>query len=172
VGAVRSVLRLQLDFTIDFPHPVFGSENRRVVIDFASLVREGGRAGRTFGFMQDVEGHARGRPRARWQPAERRGAGRVPRAQRRGLRYDNEFVKHKVLGAIGTSARLQIRHRLNNALARRCSPRPMPSSSRRSSSQARPSAFQGGNSRPDPSVPRASAPLRVILVSSSSSAPA
>src|SRR4029450_68165 len=25
----------KLDFTIDFPHPVFGSENRNVVIDFA-----------------------------------------------------------------------------------------------------------------------------------------
>ena len=46
----------KLDFTIDFPHPVFGSENRHVVIDFAehSYVKEVARA-RTFGFMQDVE---------------------------------------------------------------------------------------------------------------------
>ena len=46
----------RLDFTIDFPHPVFGSENRQVVIDFAehSYVKEVARA-RTFGFMQDVE---------------------------------------------------------------------------------------------------------------------
>ncbi|MGH8799511.1 MAG: UDP-3-O-acyl-N-acetylglucosamine deacetylase, partial [Casimicrobiaceae bacterium] len=45
-----------LDFTIDFPHPVFGSENRHVVIDFAehSYTKEVSRA-RTFGFMQDVE---------------------------------------------------------------------------------------------------------------------
>ncbi len=47
---------LKLDFTIDFPHPMFGSENRQVVIDFAlhSYVKEVARA-RTFGFMQDVE---------------------------------------------------------------------------------------------------------------------
>ena len=46
----------KLDFTIDFPHPVFGSENRHVIIDFAdhSYVKEVARA-RTFGFMQDVE---------------------------------------------------------------------------------------------------------------------
>jgi UDP-3-O-[3-hydroxymyristoyl] N-acetylglucosamine deacetylase len=44
----------KLDFTIDFPHPMFGSENRNVVIDFAehSYVKEVARA-RTFGFMQD-----------------------------------------------------------------------------------------------------------------------
>ncbi|HET9047012.1 MAG TPA: UDP-3-O-acyl-N-acetylglucosamine deacetylase, partial [Casimicrobiaceae bacterium] len=36
----------RLDFTIDFPHPVFGSENRHVVIDFAenSYVKEVARA--------------------------------------------------------------------------------------------------------------------------------
>jgi UDP-3-O-[3-hydroxymyristoyl] N-acetylglucosamine deacetylase len=46
----------RLDFTIDFPHPVFGSENRNVVVDFASdsYAKEVARA-RTFGFMQDVE---------------------------------------------------------------------------------------------------------------------
>ena len=40
----------KLDFTIDFPHPMFGSENRNVVIDFAehSYVKEVARA-RTFG---------------------------------------------------------------------------------------------------------------------------
>jgi UDP-3-O-[3-hydroxymyristoyl] N-acetylglucosamine deacetylase len=45
----------KLDFTIDFPHPVFGTENRHVVVDFAehSYVKEVARA-RTFGFMQDV----------------------------------------------------------------------------------------------------------------------
>src|SRR5207237_5617870 len=45
-----------LDFTLDFPHPVFGSENRHVAIDFAehSYVKEVSRA-RTFGFMQDVD---------------------------------------------------------------------------------------------------------------------
>jgi UDP-3-O-[3-hydroxymyristoyl] N-acetylglucosamine deacetylase len=92
----------KLDFTIDFPHPMFGSENRQVVIDFAehSYVKEVARA-RTFGFMQDVEA----------MRAAGLGLGgslqnaivlddfRVLNSE--GLRYDNEFVKHKVLDAIG-----------------------------------------------------------------------
>jgi UDP-3-O-[3-hydroxymyristoyl] N-acetylglucosamine deacetylase len=92
----------KLDFTIDFPHPVFGTENRHVVVDFAehSYVKEVARA-RTFGFMQDVEA----------MRAAGLGLGgslqnaivlddfRVLNAE--GLRYDNEFVKHKVLDAIG-----------------------------------------------------------------------
>ena len=45
----------KIDFTIDFPHPVFGTESRHVVVDFAehSYVKEVARA-RTFAFMQDV----------------------------------------------------------------------------------------------------------------------
>ena len=92
----------KLDFTIDFPHPVFGSENRHVVIDFAehSYVKEVARA-RTFGFMQDVEamraaGLALG---GSLQNAIVLDEFRVLNTE--GLRYDNEFVKHKVLDAIG-----------------------------------------------------------------------
>ena len=75
----------KLDFTIDFPHPMFGSENRHVVIDFAehSYVQEVARA-RTFGFMQDVEAmRAAGLGLGR-QPAERGRARRLPRAEHRG----------------------------------------------------------------------------------------
>ncbi len=92
----------KLDFGIDFPHPVFGSENRHVAVDFAehSYVREIARA-RTFGFMQDVEA----------MRAAGLGLGgslqtvivlddtKVLNAE--GLRFDNEFVRHKVLDAIG-----------------------------------------------------------------------
>jgi UDP-3-O-[3-hydroxymyristoyl] N-acetylglucosamine deacetylase len=91
-----------LDFTIDFPHPVFGSENRHVVIDFAehSYIKEISRA-RTFGFMQDVEamrsaGLALG---GSLQNAIVLDETRVLNSE--GLRYDNEFAKHKVLDAIG-----------------------------------------------------------------------
>ncbi len=91
-----------LDFTIDFPHPVFGSENRHVVIDFAqhSYTKEVSRA-RTFGFMQDVEamrsaGLALG---GSLQNAIVLDETRVLNSE--GLRYDNEFAKHKVLDAIG-----------------------------------------------------------------------
>ena len=120
----------KLDFTIDFPHPVFGSENRNVVIDFAehSYVKEVARA-RTFGFMQDVEA----------MRAAGLGLGgslqnaivldEVKVLNSEGLRYDNEFVRHKVLDAIGDLYLLghpligqytayKSGHALNNALAR------------------------------------------------------
>ena len=120
----------KLDFTIDFPHPMFGSENRSVVIDFAehSYVKEVARA-RTFGFMQEVEamraaGLALG---GSLQNAVVLDEFRVLNAE--GLRYDNEFVKHKVLDAIGDLYLLghpmigqytayKSGHGLNNQLAR------------------------------------------------------
>jgi len=120
----------KLDFTIDFPHPVFGSENRHVVVDFAehSYVKEVARA-RTFGFMQDVEamraaGLALG---GSLQNAVVLDEFRILNAE--GLRYDNEFAKHKVLDAIGDLYLLgrpligqytayKSGHGLNNALAR------------------------------------------------------
>jgi len=120
----------KLDFTIDFPHPVFGTENRHVVVDFAehSYVKEVARA-RTFGFMQDVEamrsaGLALG---GSLQNAIVLDETRVLNTE--GLRYDNEFVKHKVLDAIGDLYLLgrpligqytafKPGHALNNAVAR------------------------------------------------------
>ena len=92
----------KLDFTIDFPHPIFGSENRNVVVDFAlnSYAKEVSRA-RTFAFMQDVEA---------MREAGLGLGGSLQNAivldefkvlNSEGLRYDNEFVRHKVLDAIG-----------------------------------------------------------------------
>jgi len=119
-----------LDFTIDFPHPVFGSENRHVVIDFAehSYTKEVSRA-RTFGFMEDVEamraaGLALG---GSLQNAIVLDETRILNSE--GLRYDNEFAKHKVLDAIGDIYLLghpligaytafKSGHALNNALSR------------------------------------------------------
>jgi len=126
----------KLDFTIDFPHPLFGSENRHVVIDFAqhSYVKEVARA-RTFGFMQDVEamrsaGLALG---GSLQNAIVLDETRVLNSE--GLRFDNEFAKHKVLDAIGDLYLLghpmigqytafKSGHALNNALTRTLLARP------------------------------------------------
>ena len=126
----------KLDFTIDFPHPVFGSENRHVIIDFAenSYTKEVSRA-RTFGFMQDVEamrsaGLALG---GSLQNAIVLDETRVLNSE--GLRYDNEFAKHKVLDAIGDLYLLghpmigrytafKSGHALNNALSRALLDRP------------------------------------------------
>ncbi|MET0682242.1 MAG: UDP-3-O-acyl-N-acetylglucosamine deacetylase [Casimicrobiaceae bacterium] len=120
----------KLDFTIDFPHPMFGSENRSVVIDFAehSYVKEVARA-RTFGFMQEVEAmRAAGLGLGgSLQNAIVLDEYRVLNSE--GLRYDNEFVKHKVLDAIGDLYLLghpligqytafKSGHGLNNAVAR------------------------------------------------------
>jgi UDP-3-O-[3-hydroxymyristoyl] N-acetylglucosamine deacetylase len=126
----------RLDFTIDFPHPVFGTENRHVVIDFAehSYIREVARA-RTFGFMQDVEAmRAAGLGLGgSLQNAIVLDEVRVLNSE--GLRYDNEFVRHKVLDAIGDLYLLghpligqytahKSGHALNNALARALLARP------------------------------------------------
>ena len=92
----------KIDFSIEFPHPVFGAENKRVVIDFAeqSYLKEISRA-RTFGFMQEVEtmrevGLALG---GSLDNAIVLDEFRVLNSD--GLRYDNELVKHKVLDAVG-----------------------------------------------------------------------
>ena len=91
-----------VDFTIDFPHPAFKEENSRVEIDFFkdSYVNNISRA-RTFGFMQEVE-YLRSNGLAR--------GGSLDNAivldeykilNDEGLRYSDEFVRHKILDAIG-----------------------------------------------------------------------
>jgi UDP-3-O-[3-hydroxymyristoyl] N-acetylglucosamine deacetylase len=126
----------RLDFTIEFPHPVFGSDTKHVLIDFAehSYVKEVARA-RTFAFMQDVEamraaGLALG---GSLQNAIVLDETRVLNTE--GLRYENEFVKHKVLDAIGDLyllghpligeyAAFKSGHALNNLLDRALLARP------------------------------------------------
>lgn len=92
----------KVDFSIDFRHPVFANSNKRVVVDFefTSYIKEVSRA-RTFGFMQDVEnmraqGLALG---GSLDNAIVMDEFRVLNAD--GLRYEDEFVKHKALDAIG-----------------------------------------------------------------------
>ncbi|MDR3213410.1 MAG: UDP-3-O-acyl-N-acetylglucosamine deacetylase [Azoarcus sp.] len=92
----------RLRFSIVFDHPAIDATANDVVIDFAehSYVRDVSRA-RTFGFMQDVEfmqanGLALG---GSLENAIVMDEYRVLNAD--GLRYVDEFVKHKVLDAIG-----------------------------------------------------------------------
>ncbi|MDR2240239.1 MAG: UDP-3-O-acyl-N-acetylglucosamine deacetylase [Zoogloeaceae bacterium] len=92
----------RLTFSIIFSHPVFDKSNPSVTVDFAehSYVREVARA-RTFGFMQDVE-HMRAQGLALGGSLENAivmDEYRVLNAD--GLRYGDEFVKHKVLDAVG-----------------------------------------------------------------------
>jgi UDP-3-O-[3-hydroxymyristoyl] N-acetylglucosamine deacetylase len=92
----------KMDFTIDFAHPVFENSGNNVKIDFAdnSYIDEISRA-RTFGFMHEVE-YLRANGLARGGSLDNAivlDEFRVLNTD--GLRYEDEFAKHKVLDAIG-----------------------------------------------------------------------
>ena len=117
-------------FSIDFDHPVFEDQTQTAMVDFSttSFVKEVSRA-RTFGFMRDLE-YLRSHNLAL--------GGSLDNAivvddyrivNEGGLRYDDEFVKHKVLDAIGDLYQLghsligefrgvKSGHALNNQLCR------------------------------------------------------
>ena len=120
----------KLTFSIVFNHPAIDRTGQEITLDFAehSYVREISRA-RTFGFMQEVE----------WLRENGLALGggldnavvldeyRVLNGE--GLRYSDEFVKHKVLDAVGDLYLLghpllasvtahKSGHALNNLLAR------------------------------------------------------
>ena len=121
----------KVGFSIEFSHPVFDAADSEVVVDFAdvSYVRDVARA-RTFGFTQEVE------------MMRSRGLGRGGSLDNAividdfrvlnvdGLRFDDEFVKHKALDAVGDLYLLgrpligaffghKSGHALNNRLARK-----------------------------------------------------
>ncbi|MCG6867795.1 MAG: UDP-3-O-acyl-N-acetylglucosamine deacetylase [Gammaproteobacteria bacterium] len=92
----------KVGFTIDFDHPVFASRSQKAEIDFSttSFVKEVARA-RTFGFMRDIE---------MLRDHNLALGGSLDNAvvvddyrilNEDGLRYEDEFVKHKILDAIG-----------------------------------------------------------------------
>ena len=92
----------KLTFTINFAHPVFAKAKQHVTVDLGeeSYVRDISRA-RTFGFMQDVE-YMRSQGLALGGSLDNAivmDDYRVLNAD--GLRFEDEFVKHKVLDAIG-----------------------------------------------------------------------
>lgn len=92
----------RVGFSIDFDHPVFRDQKQSAVIDFSttSFVREVSRA-RTFGFMRDIE-YLRSRNLALGGSMENAIVVDDYRILNEdGLRYEDEFVKHKVLDAIG-----------------------------------------------------------------------
>jgi UDP-3-O-[3-hydroxymyristoyl] N-acetylglucosamine deacetylase len=92
----------KLDFTIDFKHPALDKTGQRCIIDFdeTSYAKEIGRA-RTFGFAHEVEalreiGLARG---GSLDNAIVLDEHRILNNEE--LRYEDEFVRHKILDAIG-----------------------------------------------------------------------
>ena len=92
----------KLDFFIEFNHPAVDGTMQRASVDFGdvSYVHDVARA-RTFGFMQDVES-LRGMGLARGGSLENAivmDEYRILNSD--GLRYEDEFVRHKILDAIG-----------------------------------------------------------------------
>jgi len=92
----------QVSFAIDFDHPVFRNSNQKSTLAFTSMayIKQVSRA-RTFGFLSDFE----------WLRAKNLASGasldnaivldEYKVLNEDGLRYDDEFVRHKVLDAIG-----------------------------------------------------------------------
>jgi UDP-3-O-[3-hydroxymyristoyl] N-acetylglucosamine deacetylase len=92
----------KINFAIDFDHPVFENQTLNASIDFSStsFVKEVSRA-RTFGFMHEFE-YLRAKGLARGGSLDN--AIVVDDSQivnEDGLRFEDEFVKHKILDAIG-----------------------------------------------------------------------
>lgn len=92
----------RFDFAIDFDHPVFRHRNNQTRLDFSSrrYIREISRA-RTFGFLRDIE---------YLQSHGLTLGGGLDNAivvddyrvlNEQGLRFDDEFVRHKLLDAVG-----------------------------------------------------------------------
>lgn len=92
----------KVSFTIDFDHPVFRNGGQKSTLEFTSMayIKQVSRA-RTFGFLSDFE----------WLRAKNLASGasldnaivldEYKVLNDDGLRYDDEFVRHKVLDAIG-----------------------------------------------------------------------
>jgi len=92
----------RLSFSIEFKHPVFKTARQSAVVDFSSTsyVREVSRA-RTFGFMRELDqlrAHNLGLG-ASLDNVVALDEYRVMNQE--GLRFEDEFVRHKILDAIG-----------------------------------------------------------------------
>jgi UDP-3-O-[3-hydroxymyristoyl] N-acetylglucosamine deacetylase len=95
--------RFSVSYTIDFKHPLISDQRYRVELSERAFQREIARA-RTFGFKRDVE---------RLHKAGLARGGSLENAvvvddfnilNPEGLRYPDEFVRHKILDAIGDLA--------------------------------------------------------------------
>ncbi|QIR15837.1 UDP-3-O-acyl-N-acetylglucosamine deacetylase [Shewanella aestuarii] len=120
----------RVNFKIDFAHPEIARSQQHMVMDFSTsaFVKDISRA-RTFGFMRDIE-YLRANNLALGGSMENAvvlDEYRVLNPD--GLRYDDEFVKHKILDAfgdlyvaghaiVGEFTAFKTGHALNNQLVR------------------------------------------------------
>ncbi len=92
----------KVTFTIDFDHPAFHKDAQTASIDFSStsFVKEVSRA-RTFGFMSDIEALRKNKLALGGSMDNAIVVDQYRVLNEDGLRYADEFVKHKILDAIG-----------------------------------------------------------------------
>jgi len=92
----------KVTFSIDFDHPAFRRDTQVASIDFSttSFVKEVSRA-RTFGFMRDIEALRKRKLALGGSMDNAIVVDNYRILNEDGLRYADEFVKHKILDAIG-----------------------------------------------------------------------
>lgn len=92
----------KVSFSIDFDHPIFAKSPQHATVDFSttSFVKEVSRA-RTFGFMHEVEALREAGLALGGSHDNAIVMDSYSILNDDGLRYEDEFVKHKILDAIG-----------------------------------------------------------------------
>jgi len=92
----------RIDFKIEFEHPYIKRRAQHASIDFSttSYLREVSRA-RTFGFMRDIEALRRKKLTLGGSMDNAIVLDEQRMLNEDGLRYEDEFVKHKILDAVG-----------------------------------------------------------------------
>jgi UDP-3-O-[3-hydroxymyristoyl] N-acetylglucosamine deacetylase len=95
----------EIDCLIDFPHPLIGVQHRSVTLDNGSFARDIASA-RTFGFVEEVEALRRANLIRGGSLDNAIVLTRHGMLNETGLRYSDEFVRHKILDIIGDLALL------------------------------------------------------------------
>jgi UDP-3-O-[3-hydroxymyristoyl] N-acetylglucosamine deacetylase len=92
----------KVEFSIDFDHPAFQARAKSATVDFSttSFVREVSRA-RTFGFLRDIEALRQNNLALGGSLDNAVVVDDYRVLNDEGLRYEDEFVRHKILDAIG-----------------------------------------------------------------------
>lgn len=126
--SVKPSKEFRISCAIDYPHPAIGRQEKEVVVSTSNFAEEISKA-RTFGFIEDVlaiqaKGLARGGGLHNAVVLDNTGV-----VNSEGLRFPDEFVRHKILDIIGDIALLggpliahveafKTGHELNNKLVK------------------------------------------------------
>jgi UDP-3-O-[3-hydroxymyristoyl] N-acetylglucosamine deacetylase len=102
VARIKPYDGFRVTFTLEFDHPVYKKYPQSASIDFSqtSFIREVSRA-RTFGLMSDLKNLKSNNLALGANLENAIGIGEKDIENEGGLRFSDEFVKHKILDAIG-----------------------------------------------------------------------